>query len=75
MPDAMDLIQWREEEERQHLIRRALSASEGVSRSLCADCDAPIPPARRQAIPGVQHCVTCQEINELKNKHYCRGMV
>ena len=34
---------------------------------------APIPPARRRAIPGVQCCVTCQEIAELKSKHYNGG--
>ncbi|WP_242656039.1 TraR/DksA family transcriptional regulator [Enterobacter roggenkampii] len=47
----------------------------GVSRVLCAECDAPIPPARRRAIPGVQCCVTCQEIAELKGKHYNGGVV
>lgn len=75
MPDAMDLIQWLGEEERQHQIRRALSKPRNVSRALCADCDEPIPLARRRAIPGVQHCVTCQEINELKNKHYIRRIL
>ncbi|MFG6028596.1 TraR/DksA C4-type zinc finger protein, partial [Salmonella enterica subsp. enterica serovar Minnesota] len=29
-----------------------------------AECEAPIPPARRRAIPGVQLCITCQEIAE-----------
>ncbi|WP_142865436.1 TraR/DksA C4-type zinc finger protein, partial [Klebsiella pneumoniae] len=44
-------------------------------RVLCIDCDAPIPPARRRAIPGVQCCITCQEIAELKGKHYNGGAV
>lgn len=26
----------------------------------CETCDAPIPEARRQAVPGVRLCVTCQ---------------
>jgi phage/conjugal plasmid C-4 type zinc finger TraR family protein len=33
----------------------------GPSLAHCVDCDADIPPARRQAIPGVRLCVTCQE--------------
>ena len=32
----------------------------GESLSRCAECDAPIPEARRQAIPGVRLCVACQ---------------
>ncbi|MDF3803574.1 TraR/DksA C4-type zinc finger protein, partial [Enterobacter hormaechei] len=36
-------------------------------------CEAPIPEARRAAIPGVVVCVTCQETSELKYKHY-RGV-
>lgn len=27
----------------------------------CEECDAPIPEARRKAVPGVRMCVTCQE--------------
>ncbi|EAX2858731.1 TraR/DksA family transcriptional regulator, partial [Salmonella enterica] len=40
---------------------------------ICEKCDAPIPEARRIAIPGVDLCVTCQQIDELKSKHY-RGV-
>lgn len=72
MADSMDLVQQRVEEERERHIRNARSTP-GVSRALCVDCDAPIPPARRLAIPGVQCCVTCQEITELKSKHYSGG--
>ena len=32
----------------------------GESLSHCAECDAPIPEARRQAVPGVRLCVNCQ---------------
>lgn len=42
-------------------IRRArsrLGAGPGLER--CEECDAPIPPARRQAVPGVRLCVACQ---------------
>ena len=30
----------------------------------CEACDAPIPPARREAIPGVRLCVPCQQREE-----------
>jgi phage/conjugal plasmid C-4 type zinc finger TraR family protein len=33
----------------------------GPSLSHCEECDAPIPPARQQAVPGVRLCVACQE--------------
>lgn len=32
----------------------------GDSLSHCEECDAPIPEARRQAVPGVHLCVACQ---------------
>lgn len=75
MADAMDTVQQRVEEERQRHIDLARAKRPGVSRVLCIECDAPIPPARRRAIPGVQCCVTCQEILELKEKHYNGGTV
>ena len=75
MADAMDLVQQRVEEERQRHIRAARAKMPGVSRVLCIECEAPIPPTRRRAIPGVQLCITCQEIAELKGKHYNGGAV
>jgi phage/conjugal plasmid C-4 type zinc finger TraR family protein len=33
----------------------------GASRANCAECDAAIPQARRDALPGVRLCVPCQE--------------
>ena len=65
MADSMDLVQQRVEEERQRHIHTARNKAPGVSRVLCIDCD----------IPGVQCCVTCQEISELKGKHYNGGAV
>ncbi|HEG1872870.1 TPA: TraR/DksA family transcriptional regulator [Citrobacter freundii] len=75
MADAMDLAQQREQEERESHINIARSRIAAPSRFLCEECDAPIPPERRRAIPGVQCCVTCQEIAELKGKHYNGGVV
>lgn len=75
MADSMDLVQQRVEEERQRNIHIARARQPGVSRVLCIECDAPIQPARRHAIPSVQCCITCQEIAELKGKHYNGGVV
>lgn len=73
MADAMDLVQQREQAERDRLINNARIRIAAPSRLLCEECEAPIPEARRSAIPGVAFCVTCQQIAELKSKHY-RGV-
>lgn len=36
----------------------------GPSLARCEDCDAVIPEARRQAVPGVRLCVACQELQD-----------
>lgn len=41
------------------LVRQHLPAGESARE--CAECGEPIPEARRQALPGVQLCITCQE--------------
>lgn len=73
MADAMDLAQQREQEDRERHISNARRRITAPARLLCDECDAPIPEARRIAIPGVAFCVTCQQVEELKNKHY-RGI-
>lgn len=35
---------------------------EGESLAHCEECGAAIPPERRQAIPGVRYCVSCQAV-------------
>ncbi len=43
-------------------IKRAQSRlPAGESLESCAECGAKIPEARRQAVPGVRLCLTCQE--------------
>jgi len=32
----------------------------GPSLAVCEECEAPIPEARRQAVPGVRLCIDCQ---------------
>ncbi|MDJ0821867.1 MAG: DksA/TraR family C4-type zinc finger protein [Paracoccaceae bacterium] len=44
-----------EELERMQARRRPV----GESLSFCADCEEPIPEARRRALPGVKLCVDC----------------
>ena len=42
-------------------IKRVRSrAPKGPSLKRCEECDAPIPEARRKAVPGVRLCVACQ---------------
>ena len=40
------------------LARSRLPAGGGLTH--CAECDTPIPEARRKAIPGVCLCISCQ---------------
>lgn len=40
---------------------RSQRRPEGDSLRHCADCDEPIPEARRAAIPGVKLCIDCQQ--------------
>ncbi len=42
--------------------RSRLSKGEGAA--VCEHCEAPIPKARRKAIPGVRLCVDCQAAAE-----------
>ncbi|PTQ68270.1 DksA/TraR family C4-type zinc finger protein [Pseudomonas sp. GV071] len=49
-------------------IARARSQlPKGESLKHCEECDAAIPEARRQAIPGVRLCVTCQAEHDKEN--------
>lgn len=36
----------------------------GESLEHCEECEAPIPEARRKAIPGVRLCVACQQAQD-----------
>lgn len=46
-------------------VKRAQSRlPQGPSLMHCAECDAAIPEARRQAMPGVRLCVSCQEAED-----------
>ncbi len=46
-------------------IKRAQSRlPHGPGLTHCAECGAEIPPARREAIPGVRLCLKCQEVHD-----------
>lgn len=70
MPDLMDSIQQRNLDVLAGQIEARRINNSGVSASVCEDCAQPIPAARRAAFPGVVRCVSCQEITEMKQKHY-----
>ncbi len=48
---------------RMRATRRPL---QGASRATCAECDEPIPEARRQALPGVKLCIDCQRARDAR---------
>lgn len=41
----------------------------GESADHCDDCGEPIPPRRRQAIPGVRTCIACQNERDADVRH------
>ncbi|HLL18776.1 MAG TPA: DksA/TraR family C4-type zinc finger protein [Rubrivivax sp.] len=46
-------------------IKRARSRlGHGPSLAACEECNAPIPQARRAAVPGVRLCVECQQAQD-----------
>ena len=51
-------------------IQRARSQlAGGESATECDECGAPIPEARRKAIPGVRLCIACQSALEKQQTH------
>lgn len=48
---------------------RSRRAPVGESRTHCAECEEPIPEARRRAIPGVKLCIDCQEARDSRPVH------
>ena len=44
--------------------QRAAHAAPATSALYCAECDVAIPLARREAVPGCQTCVECQQLAE-----------
>ena len=46
------------------IARARRQLREGPGLEHCEECDAPIPLARRQAVPGVRLCVACQQARD-----------
>ena len=50
-------------------VKRARSQlARGPGLTHCEECDAPIPEARRRAVPGVRLCVVCQAAHDQEQK-------
>ncbi|MDE1190126.1 MAG: TraR/DksA family transcriptional regulator [Pantoea sp.] len=70
MADSMDLVQQRVQEELARNLANATHRPSGASEFFCLSCGEEIPETRRRVLPGVELCVTCKEISELKTTHY-----
>ena len=69
MTDQFDRAQQIEEMEREIALKKHRTFK-AVSHLYCEDCDAPIPEKRRQMIQGVTRCVTCQELEEKRQRQF-----
>ena len=65
--DLLDQAQQVEEQHRAAALARHHARPVGVGTSHCVDCDAPIPAARRHALPNADRCVGCQTIFERRS--------
>jgi len=68
--DQFDRATQLEERDRDLAIARRVKYS-GDSAEHCDECLDPIPRPRRDAIPGVRLCISCQQANELRAKTGC----
>ena len=49
-------------------VRAQLAQAQGTGLTHCEDCEVEIPAGRRQAVPGVRRCVTCQEAHDAEGR-------
>jgi phage/conjugal plasmid C-4 type zinc finger TraR family protein len=49
-------------------VRNRMPHGPGLLR--CEDCDAEIPEARREAVPGVRLCVNCQDAHDREDSAF-----
>ena len=52
------------------LERARTAMPSGISATICDECEKSIPKARQIAIPGVQHCISCQQELEAHAKKF-----
>jgi phage/conjugal plasmid C-4 type zinc finger TraR family protein len=67
MADSMDYSQENQALLLETQIANARKPSALPSAFVCEECDAPIPAARRVAVPGVDTCVSCQQRREAQS--------
>lgn len=63
-PDVTDRASGLEEADRIGGVALVRERLQGQGAEFCADCDEPIPDARRKAYPSAVCCVECQGIRE-----------
>lgn len=66
MSDVVDVAQDIEAQDLAVILANRPRNPTGVSAINCEECDAEIPEARRLALPGIQTCVCCAQLNEEK---------
>lgn len=64
MADVADIANDIAQERIQRILSSRPQQINQVSAILCEECGAPIPEARRLALPGVATCIHCQTLNE-----------
>ena len=52
------------------VLRAKSRIPQGPSASHCQECGEPIPEARRDALPGVQLCIACQQKADAELRHF-----
>lgn len=67
MSDDADRASQIEEENLAVILANRPKTTVGVSATECEECGDPIEQARRVALPGVQCCFSCAQLNEDKN--------
>ncbi|CDH06567.1 TraR/DksA family transcriptional regulator [Xenorhabdus bovienii] len=70
MSKALDLAIQHVDEMLERRIAAHVNRPVGVSAFTCESCGNPIPEQRRMIIAGVTFCTPCQDVFELKQKHY-----
>lgn len=69
----MDHLDHVSETEQQILDMRLKAVTQHSTRQsakFCAECGNDIPEEHRVALPGVQLCVGCKEVQEIKNRNH-----
>jgi len=52
------------------VLRAKSRLPQGPSATHCQECGEPIPDARRDALPGVQLCIACQQKADADVRHF-----